>query len=152
MVGCNVLFITLTVTDDVLLGQSVLLTKVGTRFYGLTVHLLKVGIIRKTVLADFKTDMSIVCTASGVPSTMIPRECLIGCNRTVSQLADKGMNADLSSAGMISAPVIAILVFAKQTIVGTYIAFQIRVVGTRGMNHDAFDRDFPARLVAGIFR
>ena len=71
VVGCNALFVSFGVADDVLLGQAVLLAEIGTKFNGLTVHLLEVGIIRKTVLADFKSDMGVVCTAPGVPSTVI---------------------------------------------------------------------------------
>ena len=123
VVGCHALLVTFGVADDVLFGQTVLLTEVGTKFNGLTVHLLKVGIIRKTVLADFKTDMGIVCTPPSVPTTMIPRESLVCGNRAVSQLADKGMNADLSAAGMLGVPMIAVLVFTEQTIIRTYIAF-----------------------------
>ncbi len=47
-----------------LLGQTVLLAKVGTKFNGLTVHLLKIGVVRKTVLADFKADMRVVGAAT----------------------------------------------------------------------------------------
>ena len=54
---------------------------------------------------------------------MIPRESLVCGNRAVSQLADKGMNADLSAAGMVGVPMIAVLVFTEQTIIRTYIAF-----------------------------
>ena len=62
------------------------------------------------------------------------------------------MDADFSAAGMVCVPMIAVLVLAKQTIIGTYIAFQIGVVRPGGMNHDTFDRDFLTCLIAGIFR
>ena len=96
--------------------------------------------------------MSVVCTTPGVPSTMIPRQSLVCGDSAVSQLANECVNADLSAAGMICVPVIAVLVLAKQTIIGTHITLEIRVIGTRGMHHDAFDRDFLACLVTGIFR
>lgn len=62
------------------------------------------------------------------------------------------MNTDFSAAGMIGVPMVAVLVFAEQTIIRTHIAFEVRVIGTRGMNHDALNRNFSTRLVAGIFR
>src|SRR5699024_163443 len=108
--------------------------------------------IRKTVLADFKSDMGVVCTASGVPSTMIPRQSLVCGNRAVSQLANKGMNADLSATGMIGIPMIVILIFAEQTIIGTDITLEVWVIGTSGMDHDTLNRNFPACLITGIFR
>ncbi len=96
--------------------------------------------------------MSVVCTASGVPSAMIPRQSLVCGDSAVSQLADECVDADLSAAGMVGIPMIAVLVLAKQTIIGTHITLEVRVISTCGMNHDAFDRDFSACLVAGVFR
>ena len=84
VVRCNSLLITLAVADDVLFRQAILLAKQSTKLDGLPVHLFEVGIIRKPVLADFKTDMRIVGTASGMPSTVIPGKCLIDCYGAVS--------------------------------------------------------------------
>ncbi len=69
----------------------------------------------------------------------------------VSQFSDESVNTDFSAAGMIGIPVIAVLVFSKQTVIGTHIAFQIGVVRPGGMNHDAFDGDGSTRFIAGIF-
>ena len=151
VVRCNSLLITLAVADDVLFRQAILLAKQSTKLDGLPVHLFEVGIIRKPVLADFKTDMRIVGTASGMSSTVIPGKCLIDCYGAVSQPADKSMGTDLSSPGMIGVPMTAVLIFAKQAVIGTDITLEIWVIDTSRMNHDAFDRDFPACLIACIF-
>ena len=151
VVGCDALLVALGVTDDILLGETILLAEVGTKFNGLTVHLLEVGIIRKTVLADFKADMRVIGAAAGVPSTVIPRQSLVCGNGAVSQFADESVDADFSAAGVIGVPVIAVLVFTEQTVIGTHIAFQIGVVRPGGMNHNALDGDGSACLVTGIF-
>ena len=60
VVGCDTLLVALGVADDVLLGQTIFFAEIGTKFDGLTVHLLEIGVVRKTVLADFKADMRCV--------------------------------------------------------------------------------------------
>ena len=152
VVGSDALFVALGVADNVLLGETILLAEVGTKFNGLTVHLLEIGAVRETVLADFKTDMGVVGTATGVPSTVIPRQGLVCGNRAVSQFADESVDADLSAAGVIGIPVIAVLVFTEQTVIGTNVSPKVGVVRSSGMNHDALDGDGSASLVAGIFR
>lgn len=151
VVRCNALPVALAVADDVLFGQTVLLAEVGTKFNGLLIHLFEVGAISKTVLTDFKADMGVVCRAACVLAAMIPRKSLVSCHRAISQLANEGVDANLSVAGVIGVPVIAVLVFAQLAVIGTDIAFQPGVVRTSGMYHDALDRDFPAGLVAGVF-
>ena len=152
VVGCDTLLVALGVADDVLLGQTIFFAEIGTKFDGLTVHLLEIGVIRKTVLADFKADVSIIGAAAGVPSTVIPRESLVSSNGAICQFADESVDTDLSAAGMIGVPVVAVLVFTEQTVIRTNIAFQIGVVRTGGMNHDTLDGNGATCLVAGIFR
>ena len=60
MVGCYTLFVAFGMADDIFLGKTILFAKVSTKFDGLAVHLLEVGVIRKTVLADFKTYVRII--------------------------------------------------------------------------------------------
>lgn len=64
---------------------------------------------------------------------MIPRQRLVCSNRPVRQLADEGMDADLPAIGLILIPVIVVLVFAEQTVIGPYIAAQVWIVGAGGM-------------------
>lgn len=123
VVGCDALLVALGVADDVLLGQAILFAEVGTKFNGFTVHLLEIGVIRKTVLADFKTDMRVVGAAAGVPSTVIPRESLVSGNGAICQFADESVDTNLSAAGMISVPVVVVLVLAQLAIIRTDIAF-----------------------------
>ena len=151
VVGCDTLLVALGVADDVLLGQTIFFAKVGTKFDGLTVHLLEIGVVRKTVLADFKADMGVVGATTGVPSTVIPRESLVSGNGAVSQFANESVDADFSAARVIGVPVIAVLVFTEQTVIGTHIAFQIGVVRPGGMNHNALDGDGSACLIASVF-
>ena len=60
------------------------------------------------------------------------------------------MSTYLSTVWFILIPVIVVLVLAKQSVVGTHITAQIRIVRTGGVNHNAFDSNSPASLVAGV--
>ena len=151
MVGGNFLLVALGVADNVLLGQTIQLAQIHAKFNGLPVHLLEIGVVQKTVLADLKADMGVVCRTSGVPSTMVPRKGLVRGDGAVSQLADKGMNADFTATGVVGVPMVVVLVDTKGTVIWAYIAFQPGVVSPCAVNHDALDSNFATCLVAGIF-
>lgn len=85
-----------------------------------------------------------------MPAAMIPRKRLICCDTPVSQLSDESMNADLPPAGFVLVPVVVVLVFSEQTVVGSDIAFEVGVIRTGRMYHDSFRRDGFTRLIAGI--
>ena len=90
------------------------------------------GLVGQAVLADFKANVGVVGRTTSVPATVIPRQSLIGSNRAVRQLADEGMDADLSSAGMIGVPVVIVLVLAQLSVIRADIALQPGVVGSCG--------------------
>ncbi|MPN57192.1 hypothetical protein SDC9_204886 [bioreactor metagenome] len=94
--------------------------------------------------------MCIVRRTPGVPAAIIPRQCLVCCNASVSQFTDEAVDTDLPSVWLVLIPVVVILVLAKQAVVGTDIAFQIWVVRPGGMHHDALRRDGTARLITSI--
>ena len=85
-----------------------------------------------------------------MPTAMIPRQCLIGSNTAISQFSDEAMYADLPTVRFVLIPVVVILILAKQSIVRTHITTQIRIVRAGGVNHNAFDSNSPASLVAGV--
>ena len=53
----HALLITLAVTDDILLGEAILLTKVCTKLCCFLVYGIEIIFIRKTILAYFKSDI-----------------------------------------------------------------------------------------------
>lgn len=152
MIGCDTFLVALTVADDVLFGQAVLLAKVRTKLHRFLVDLVEVGLIRKPVLTDFKANVRIVGRTACMPSTVLPGQRLIGCHTSVSQLSNKAVDADLSSAGMIGVPVVVVLVFTQLSVIWADIAFQPGIVGTGGMHHNALDSNLSASFVAGVFR
>ena len=77
---------------------------------------------------------------------------MVRCHRTVSQLTNEAVNADLTTASVIGVPVVVVLVLAEFSIIGIDITLQPRVVRTRGMNHNTLNGDFATCLIAGIFR
>jgi len=138
--------ISLRVADDILIRQSVLFAEIDAKLHGLLINSRKIRGIGQTVLADFKADMCIICRTTGVPATMIPRKRLISGDASVSQLADEAVDADLPSVRLVLIPVIVILVLTEQAVVGSDIAFQVGIVSTGGMDHDALRRDGFVRL------
>ena len=150
VVGSDAFPIAFAVAEDVLLGQAVLLAEVSTKFYRFLVDFIEVYLVGETVFANFKADVGVVAGAAAVPAPMIPGQSLVCSNRAICQLADKGVAADFPPIGVEGVPVIAILVFAKQTIIRPHIPFEIWVVGAGGMNHNPFDGYFPAGFVAGV--
>lgn len=85
-----------------------------------------------------------------MPASMIPRKSLICGNCSVRQLSDEGMNTDLTATGLILIPVVVILVFAQQAIVGTHVAFKVWIVRSGGMHHDAFGNYGSACFETGV--
>ena len=83
---------------------------------------------------------------------MIPRESLVSSNGAICQFADESVDTDLSAAGMIGVPVVAVLVFTQLSVIRADIALQPRIVGTGGMHHNALDSNLSASFVAGVFR
>ena len=126
MVTGDAQFVSLTVADDILLRQSVLLAEIHAKLHGLLVNSKKIRGISQAVLADFKADMGIVRRTPGVPSAMIPRKRLVGSDAPVLQFADESMNADLSAARRRGVPVIAVLIYAQQTVIGTDVITSIK--------------------------
>ena len=123
MVGSYALLIAFAVADDVFFSETVLLTKINAEVDCLLVYLLEVGCISKTILADFKADVGVVSRATGVPTTMVPRQTLIGCHSTICKLTNEAVYTDFTTAGMIGVPVVVILVLSKSAIIGADIAF-----------------------------
>jgi hypothetical protein len=81
---------------------------------------------------------------------MIPREGLVCCDRAISQLSNKSMDADLTATGLVLIPVIIVLVLSEQTIIGADVAFQPRIIRAGGMHHNSF-RDYRfACFIAGV--
>ena len=105
VIGGNALRVALAVADDILLGQAVFLTQIGAKLHRLVVDLAEIGSVRQIVLAYLKGDMGIIAAPFGagaaMPAPVVPRERLVGCNRTVGQFSDKGMDADLPPAGLL---------------------------------------------------
>ena len=120
-------FATLTVTDDVLFSKVILLTEIHAKFHCFLVDGREIRGIGQPILTDFKSDMRIVRRTSCVPSAMIPRQRLIGCDAAVRQFADEAMDADLSAIRLILIPMVVVLIFSEQSIIGTDIAFQVRI-------------------------
>ena len=143
--------VTLAMADDVLFGESVLFTKISTKLNRFRINGFEISGIGKSVLANLKADVGIVCRTACVPSTVIPRQGLISCNRAVIELADEAVNADLSTAGVVGVPMVVVSVFAEQTVIGADIAFQPGVIRPGGMHHNAFNGYLPIRFVTSVF-
>ena len=150
MIAGDPQLVTLTVADNIPLRQSVLLAEIDAKLHGFLVNGRKIRGIGQTVLADFKADMCIVRRTPSVPTTMIPRKRLISGDASVSQLTDEAVDADLPSVRLVLIPVVVVLIFTEQAVVGSDITFQIRVVRPGGMHHDAFWCNGTARLKAGV--
>ena len=150
MIAGDPQLVTLTVADNIPLRQSVLLAEIDAKLHGFLVNGRKIRGIGQTVLADFKADMCIVRRTPSVPTTMIPRKRLVSGDTAVSQLADETVDADLPSVRLVLIPVVVVLIFTEQAVVGSDITFQIRVVRPGGMHHDAFWCNGTARLKAGV--
>jgi hypothetical protein len=61
------------------------------------------------------------------------------------------VNTDLATTGTILIPVVIILILTQKAVIGANIPLQARVVGPGGVNHDTFDSNGSACLIAGIF-
>lgn len=99
VVRSNATLVTFAVADDVLFGQTELLAQVSTKLNGLQINLLEVGAVREIVFTNFESNMRVICSATGVPATVIPRQRLVGSDASVCQLADEAVNTDFSAAG-----------------------------------------------------
>ena len=86
---------------------------------------------------------------AAMPAAMVPGQSLVCSNTSISQLADKRMGTDLAEHGLV--PVVVVLVFTQQTIIGAYITFQIGIIGTGRVHHDSLGRDLLPCFIAGIF-
>ncbi len=62
----------------------------------------------------------------------------IGFDSRYPKLADERAGADLPAARRALVPVVAVRVFAEQVVVGTDIAFEVRVIRAGRVNHNAF--------------
>lgn len=156
VVGSDALLMTFAMADDALLGKTILLAEIHAEFDCLLVYLVEVDGIGQIIFADFKADIAeevsvALGTAAGMPSADIPGERLVGGNCTVLQFADKAVDANLAAAGMIGVPVVVVLVHAEQSVIGSDIALQPRIISASRVNHDAFDSMFLTVLVAFIF-
>ena len=125
VVAGNTKLVPLAVADDVIFRQTILLAEIHAKLHSLPVHLIEIGDVRKTILANLKAYMSIVRRTPSVPATMIPRKRLISGDTTVSQLANEAVDADLPSVRLVLIPMVVALVLAKQTVVWTNIAFRL---------------------------
>ncbi len=125
------------------------LAKISTKLRRFLVDFVKIRAVAKPILADFKTRMRVVSRSSCMPAPVIPGKRLVSSNRAVLQLPDKAMYTDLSIHRLI--PVIVVPVLSELSVIRTDIAFQIRIVRSGRMHHDAFDLNLPACLVAGVF-
>jgi len=67
-------------------------------------------------------------------------------------LADEAVDADLPAVRLVLVPVVIVLVLAKQTVIRSDIAFQVRVIRPGGMDHDALWSDGFACFVASVVR
>ena len=85
-----------------------------------------------------------------MPADHVPRQRLVGGNRAVCQLANKGVDTDLPVHVLI--PVITVLIYAEQSVVGSNIAFQPRIVRAGRMYHDTLRHHHPAAFVAVVIR
>ena len=85
------------------LGQAVLLAEVNAKLHRLIVDLVEIGGVCQAILANFKRDVGVIAGALGtgaaMPAPVIPRKRLVSGNRSIRQLADKSVNADLRSMG-----------------------------------------------------
>ena len=114
--------------DDILFGEPILLAEIDAKFYGFFVNARKIRGISQTALTDFKAYMGIVRCASGMPSSMIPRQRLVGGDASISQLADEAVNTDLPAIRLVLIPMIVVLVLPQKSVIRTDITFQIGVV------------------------
>ncbi len=83
MIAGNFLLIAFIVANDVFLRQVIEFTKVRTKLCGLFVDRVEVGCIGQVVFTDFKSDMTIVCLASCMPTSMIPWQGLISSDSAI---------------------------------------------------------------------
>jgi len=150
VIGGDALLATLAVADDVLLCKTIELAEIYTKLHSLLINGIKIRGIGKIVLANFKADMCVVGATARVPSSVIPRQGLVGCDCAIIEFSDEAVNADLTTAGVIGVPMVAILVFAKQAVIGANVAFEPGVVCSGGMNHNAFNRNGSACLIASV--
>ena len=99
--------------------QVVLPAKHGGQLHGLLVHRLKIAGILQAVLADFKRNVGIICTAvlpsATVPATAIPRKGLHSANASIGKSAYKGVGA-LFQSGPV--PIIPVLIPADHIVSG----------------------------------
>ncbi|MPN15793.1 hypothetical protein SDC9_163129 [bioreactor metagenome] len=152
VIAGNPQLVTLGMANDVFFSQPILFTEVGAQFGRLLIYGVEVCRVRQAVLTDFKGNVRVVAGATAVPAAHIPRQGLVSRDGTVSQLTDKTVNADLPSVRRVLVPVVVVLVFAEQSVVGADVAFEVGVIRPSGMHHDALWRDGAARLVAGVVR
>jgi len=151
VIGGDAFLVALAMADDVLFGETVLLTKISKKLYRFGLYGFEISGIGKSVLANLKADVGIVCRTACVPSTVIPRQGLISYNRTVIELADESVNADLSTAGVVGVPMVVVSVFAEFAVIGTDVTFQPGVICPGGMHHNAFNGYLPIRFVTSVF-
>ena len=143
--------VTLAMADDVLFGESVLFTKISTKLNRFRINGFEISGLGKSVLANLKADVGIVCRTACVPTTVIPRQGLLSCNRAIFELADEAVNADLSTAGVVGVPMVVVSVFAEFAVIGTDVTFQPGVICPSGMHHNAFNGYLPIRFVTSVF-
>ena len=152
VIGRNALLVALAVTDDIFLRQPILLAEIHTQLDRFLVNGRKIRGIGQTVLANLKANMRIVGAAAAMPAAHIPRQRLVGGNGAVLQLANESVDTDLTPAGSGGIPVIAVLIDAEQPIVGSDVAFQIRIVRAGTVYHDALWHNGLSCFVAVVVR
>ena len=93
VVGGDAQVIALAVADDILLCQAIESAEIHAEVHRFMIDLVQIIGVREIVLADLEGDVGVIADTAGVPTTVIPRQGLIGCHRPIGQLADETMDA-----------------------------------------------------------
>jgi hypothetical protein len=130
--------------------QVILLAEIGCQLHGLLVHRLKIAGILQAVLADFKGNVGIICTAvlssATVPASPVPGQGLDRTHRSVCKEAYKGVGA-LFQSGPV--PIIPVLIPTNYIISG-HIAGHRGVISPRRVYHYSQRPDGPPGLVTVV--
>ena len=162
MVGRDAARVGFVVADDVLYVDAIGFTQPRAELGGQLVHGSQVASVIQPVLAHLEADVAVVRRAAGVPASVIPRQRLNDSWRAVFELADKAVNADLTTHGFrILVPVIPVLVLTKKGLQhigirrGTDrldIPLDAGIVSARRMDHDSGGCDLSPSLITGVLR
>ena len=156
MVRGNPPFMPLAMADDIFLRKPIQPAEVDAQLHRLPVHLMEIGSICQTVLADLKRDIRIIPAplrpGAAMPPPPVPGQRLVCGNRPVRQLPDKPMDADLPPGRHRLVPVVIVFIHPQKPVIRADIPLKPRVIRPGGMHHDPLRHDPPTRLIAGIFR